>query len=207
MKGITPSGYALHSRFRLAERGPPIWGERLDSSHSGRSSTARAPSAQVGEQCGCGVFLLSGCPAEARAAAFPTGKECNHVQGQETPRAHGGLWGSHHVGGRRHHRRRNGAKFRADLSGEHLASAGDTDGWGRAKIRVDDTFNELCVDLEVRSIGEVTSAQIHRGVEGVEGPAVVNLDRPDDDSDSEDCDNIGDELADEIQANPPNSMS
>ena len=94
------------------------------------------------------------------------------------------------------------AKFRADLSGEHLASAGDTDGWGRAKIRVDDTFNELCVDLEVRSIGEVTSAQIHRGAEGVEGPAVVNLDRPDDDSDSEDCDNIGDELADEIQSNP-----
>jgi hypothetical protein len=94
------------------------------------------------------------------------------------------------------------AKFRADLSGEHLASAGDSDGWGRAKIRVDDTFNELCVDLEVRSIGEVTSAQIHRGAEGVEGPAVVNLDRPDDDSDSEDCDNIGDELADAIQANP-----
>lgn len=94
------------------------------------------------------------------------------------------------------------AKFRANMSSDHLASAGDSDGWGRANIRVDDTFNELCADIEVRSIGEVTAAQIHRGAEGVEGPAVVNLDRPDDDSDSEDCDSIGDELADEIQANP-----
>jgi len=92
------------------------------------------------------------------------------------------------------------AVFRADMSDNALA-AGDSDGWGRLRVHVDDTMNRLCADLEVRSIGKVTSAQIHRGAEGQTGPAVVNLDTPDDE-DSDDCDAIGDTLADEIQSNP-----
>lgn len=91
----------------------------------------------------------------------------------------------------------------ATLSGEHVLGGGDRDGWGRAQIRVGDTFDDICVDLEVRSIGQVTSAQIHRGGPGVNGPAVVRLDRPDgEDQDEDDCDTIGDALADQIQANP-----
>ena len=88
------------------------------------------------------------------------------------------------------------AVFRAEMSDEML-TAGDPDGWGRARIRVDDMLNTLCTDLEVRSIGRVTSAQIHRK----DGSPVVRLDRPDDE-DSDDCDTIGDALADDIQANP-----
>ena len=75
----------------------------------------------------------------------------------------------------------------------------------RARLNVDgsldDTFNRLCTDLEVRSVGRVIAAQIHRGTLGTEGPPVLNLDRPDDE-DSDDCDRIGDSLADDIQANP-----
>ena len=93
------------------------------------------------------------------------------------------------------------AEFRAVLTDHNLLTAGDADGWGRARVRVDDMLNTVCTDLEVRSVGEVTSAQIHRGTEGVDGPPVVNLDAPDDE-DSDDCDNVGDTLADEIQANP-----
>jgi hypothetical protein len=94
-----------------------------------------------------------------------------------------------------------GAEFRAMLSGENLPSGGDRDGWGRARIVVNDALNNICVDLEVRSVGDVTSAQIHRGAAGKDGPPVVQLDTPDD-NDSDDCDQIGDALADQIQANP-----
>ena len=97
----------------------------------------------------------------------------------------------------------NAARFSAVLNGDKVASGGDTDGWGRAIIHVNDTLNTVCADLEVRSIGQVTSAQIFRGREGEEGDPVVNLDRPrGHDQDSDDCDNVGDALADQIQTNP-----
>ncbi len=96
------------------------------------------------------------------------------------------------------------ARFTATLNGDKVnGGGGDPDGWGRLRIRVDDTLNTVCTDLEVRSVDRVVSAQIFRGRDGEEGDAVVNLDRPGrGDNDSEDCDNIGDTLADEIQANP-----
>ena len=94
------------------------------------------------------------------------------------------------------------ARFTATLNGDNVVGSGDRDGWGRVRLRVDDTLNTLCTDIEVRSIGEVTSAQVFRGRKGEPGEPVANLDRPGGDGDSEDCDNIGDALADEIQANP-----
>ena len=54
----------------------------------------------------------------------------------------------------------------------------------------------------MRGIDRATAAHIHRGAAGVNGPPVVNLDAPDNDGDEDDCDRIGDALADEIQANP-----
>jgi hypothetical protein len=93
------------------------------------------------------------------------------------------------------------SEFRATLSGDNALTQGDTDGWGRARVTVNDTLNTVCTDLEVRDIGQVTSAQIFRGKEGEQGEAVVRLDIPDDE-DSDDCDNVGDALADDIQRNP-----
>ena len=94
------------------------------------------------------------------------------------------------------------ARFTATLNGDHVVGGGDPDGWGRLRVRVSDTLNTVCTDLEVRSVDRVVSAQIFRGRPGEEGDPVVNLDRPGGDNDSEDCDNVGDTLADEIQANP-----
>ena len=95
------------------------------------------------------------------------------------------------------------ARFTATLNGDNVAvGGGDPDGWGRLRVRVSDSLNAVCTDLEVRSIGRVTSAQIYRGRPGEIGDPVVNLDRPGGDNDSEDCDNVGDALADEIQASP-----
>lgn len=94
------------------------------------------------------------------------------------------------------------AEFRAVLSGDNELMAGDTDGWGRARINIYDDMDRLCADLEVRSVGDVTGVHIYRGAEGEEGTPVVKLDTPDDNNDSDDCDSIGDTLADEIQADP-----
>ena len=88
-------------------------------------------------------------------------------------------------------------ELRAVLNGDNLTPAGDTDGWGRVAIVVDGLLNRLCADIEVRSVGEVTDVAIYRA----DGGPVVALQAPDD-NDSNDCDFIGDTLADEIQSRP-----
>ena len=94
-----------------------------------------------------------------------------------------------------------GNNFRADLSGANEVPPGDADGWGRARVTINDAANTICTDLEVRDIGEVTAAHIHRGAVGVNGPPVVTLDAPDD-NDSDDCDTKDDALVDEMRRNP-----
>ena len=95
-----------------------------------------------------------------------------------------------------------GNNFLATLAGANeVPGPGDADGWGMARIAINDATNQLCTDLEVRNIGDVTAAHIHRGGPGVAGPPVIALDRPDDD-DSNDCDTVADSLVDEIRANP-----
>ncbi len=94
-----------------------------------------------------------------------------------------------------------GNAFEANLSGAAEVPPADPDGWGRARITINDAANTICTDLEVRDIGEVTAAHIHRGGVGVNGPPVVVLDAPDD-NDSDDCDTKDDALVDEIRNNP-----
>lgn len=88
--------------------------------------------------------------------------------------------------------------FHAQLNGDNLTPPGDTDGWGFVRITIDDVSNRLCGDLEVRSLGRVTTAQVFRGDDAT---PVVRLERPSD-NDSYDCITIGDALGDEILANP-----
>jgi hypothetical protein len=95
------------------------------------------------------------------------------------------------------------AEFRAALTGANEVPPGDPDGSGVAEITVDDTLNRLCVQIEVGGISPATAAHIHRGAAGENGPPVVTLDAPDaGDEDEDDCDLIGDALADDIQRNP-----
>ena len=93
------------------------------------------------------------------------------------------------------------SEFRAALTGANAIPPGDPDGAGTAKVVVSDVLNEICVELEVSGLAPATGAHIHRGAEGETGPPVVTLDAPDN-GDEDDCDAIGDALADEIQANP-----
>ena len=94
-----------------------------------------------------------------------------------------------------------GNNFAATLTGANEVPPADPDGTGTARISTDDATNRICTHLEVRNIGAVTAAHIHRGGAGVNGPPVVNLDPPDD-NDSDDCDDIADALLDEIRRRP-----
>ena len=94
-----------------------------------------------------------------------------------------------------------GNRFQAQLSGASEVPPGDPDGTGTARIAINDDSNRICTDLEVRMIGDVTAAHIHRGVAGQNGPPVVTLDAPDD-NDADDCDTADDALVDEIRRNP-----
>lgn len=94
-----------------------------------------------------------------------------------------------------------GNNFAANLTGANEVPPADPDGVGTARISTDDATNRICTHLEVRNIGAVTAAHIHRGGAGVNGPPVVNLDPPDD-NDSDDCDDIADALLDEIRRRP-----
>jgi hypothetical protein len=94
-----------------------------------------------------------------------------------------------------------GNRFIAQLSGANEVPPADPDGTGMARIAVNDASNRVCTDLEVRMIGTVTAAHIHRGAAGTNGPPVITLDPPDD-NDSDDCDTADDALIDEIRANP-----
>ncbi len=94
-----------------------------------------------------------------------------------------------------------GNRFQAQLSGASEVPPADPDGAGMARISINDDSNRICTDLEVRMIGDVTAAHIHRGAAGVNGPPVVTLDAPDD-NDSDDCDTADDALVDAIRANP-----
>jgi CHRD domain-containing protein len=97
-----------------------------------------------------------------------------------------------------------GNNFAAEMSGaKEVPGPADPDGWGRATIAINDATNTICTDLEVRDVGDVTVAHIHRGAEDVAGPPVVKIDAPDD-NDSDDCDTVADALVDEIRHNPGN---
>lgn len=94
-----------------------------------------------------------------------------------------------------------GNDFAATLNGANEVPAGDPDGVGTAHISVDDATNRVCTHLEVRNIGPVTAAHIHRGAAGVNGPPVITLDPPDGNS-SDDCASVDNELLDAIRRNP-----
>ena len=66
--------------------------------------------------------------------------------------------------------------YHAELTGAKEVGGGDADGSGTAEISVSDRLNQVCWDIkDVRNIGVVTGAHIHKGGVGVNGPVVVML--------------------------------
>ena len=94
------------------------------------------------------------------------------------------------------------AEEAAQVTGDELVAAlspvGGGGGSGRAVISLNDTTNQVCTDLEVRGIGQVTAAHIHLGATG---PAYFDIE-VEDDNDTDDCDTTTDAQLDHLRRNP-----
>jgi hypothetical protein len=66
--------------------------------------------------------------------------------------------------------------YTAHLTGQQEISGGDPDGTATAKVTVSDSLEQICYDVrDIRNIGTITAAHIHRGAAGQDGPPVLTL--------------------------------
>ena len=64
----------------------------------------------------------------------------------------------------------------AELRGANEVHAGDPDASGTAEISIADELTRVCWDLnDLRGLGPITGAHIHRGSAGTDGPVVLAL--------------------------------
>jgi hypothetical protein len=74
------------------------------------------------------------------------------------------------------HPQRHHHGLKANLNGaQEVPGPGDSDGSGKARIRVLPGFGAVCFKLSWEDIAAPTAAHIHRGAKGVAGPVVVPL--------------------------------
>jgi hypothetical protein len=90
-------------------------------------------------------------------------------------------------------------RLSADLTN---AGAGDPDGSGSASITVDPDTGEVCWDLTVENIADVTASHIHVGAAGEDGDVVVPLDVDGFSGTSDGCVDASDADLDAIVADP-----
>lgn len=68
--------------------------------------------------------------------------------------------------------------YNATLTGGGVAGAGDPDGYATAEVTITDELNGICYDInDVRNLGTITGAHIHRGAAGTNGPVVLAFTR------------------------------
>ncbi|MGB3710220.1 MAG: CHRD domain-containing protein [Erythrobacter sp.] len=68
------------------------------------------------------------------------------------------------------------ATYTAELSGANEVHRGDPDGSGTAEISFADELTRVCWDLnDLRGLGPITGAHIHKGRAGVDGDVVLAL--------------------------------
>jgi hypothetical protein len=93
----------------------------------------------------------------------------------------------------------NGHKLTASLSGDAEAptGSGDPDGSGTATVTLNPGQQQLCYELEVSNIADVSAAHIHEAPAGKDGPPVVTLDAA-----AKGCVSASSEQLDEILKNP-----
>jgi hypothetical protein len=97
-----------------------------------------------------------------------------------------------------------GRPFTTTMTGEQEAPGpGDPDGQGTARVVVNPGTGEICYELTVTNLDNVTAAHIHEGEPGEPGDVVVPLEAPVDGS-SGGCISVDRELALDILKNPEN---
>ena len=92
--------------------------------------------------------------------------------------------------------------YRTTLLGSNEVGGGDRDGTGRAEISISDNFGQVCYDLnDIRGIGPIAAAHIHRGAPGVNGPPVFTL-KPANEGGYKGCSDGAEWTQDRIENNP-----
>lgn len=90
----------------------------------------------------------------------------------------------------------------ANLTGAAEVGGGDVDGSGEAEISVSDELGQVCWDLnDIRGIGPITAAHIHRGVAGTNGPPVFTL-RPANEGGYKGCSDASEFVQEFLEAAP-----
>ena len=92
--------------------------------------------------------------------------------------------------------------YTTTLTGAQEPGGGDREGAGRAEISISDNFGQICYDLnDIRGIGPITAAHIHRGAPGVNGPPVFTL-KPANEGGYKGCSDGAEWTQDRIENNP-----
>ena len=94
--------------------------------------------------------------------------------------------------------------YHANLTGAQEGGGGDPDGSGKARITIEDNFDQVCWNVsDVQNIGEVTAAHIHVGRAGTNGPPVFTL-RKSNEGTWTGCSEGAEWTQDRIEGNPEN---
>ena len=92
--------------------------------------------------------------------------------------------------------------YDATLTGANVVGGGDADGYATAEISISDETGQICWDInDVRGIGPITAAHVHRGAAGVNGPPVFTL-RPSNEGEYQGCTDASEWAQDRIEGNP-----
>lgn len=92
--------------------------------------------------------------------------------------------------------------YKANLTGAQEVGGGDPDGSANAEVSISDNFDQVCWDVnDIRGIGPVVAAHIHRGAAGVNGPPVFTL-KPANEGGWKGCANGSEWTSDRIENNP-----
>lgn len=100
-----------------------------------------------------------------------------------------------------------GGKFDIKLSGaeEVCANASQCggNGSGEATVEINSDRNQVCYDMKLEGMKEVTAAHIHDGEKGKAGPVVVNLNYSGTDSGGKGCvDGINESVLEKVSKDP-----
>ncbi len=99
-----------------------------------------------------------------------------------------------------------GGTFDIELTGAEEVCDGDTcggDGTGTAEVEINSDENQICYDITLEGVENVTAAHIHSGEEGEAGPVLVNLEWEGDDEGSDKCvDGVSESDLEDISEEP-----
>lgn len=99
-----------------------------------------------------------------------------------------------------------GGSFSLALSGEAEVCDGDTcggGGTGSADIEINSDRNELCYEISLDDVEDVTAAHIHAAPEGEAGDVVIDLEYAGDDTGAEECiDGIDENILEDVSEEP-----